>query len=138
MWFYFCMFLYWKRLVLARILIIDDDEQMRAMLRIVLVRAGYEILEAKDGVEGINVFRNNSVDLVITDVVMPGKEGIETLLELRREAKPSKIAVMSGGGKLGPDYYLQLAEKFGADAVLSKPVEREHLIAEVERLLSDQ
>jgi DNA-binding response OmpR family regulator len=122
---------------MARILIIDDDDQLREMLRKMLERAGYEVLAASDGKVGIEIFNQNAVDLVITDIVMPEKEGIETILELRGHAAKVKIIAMSGGGRIGPGEYLKLAKRVGADQVFNKPIRREELLTAIETLLKE-
>jgi CheY-like chemotaxis protein len=86
---------------MLRILIIDDEDQFRSMLRRVLERASYEVVEAQDGNEGIQRCREAPMDLIITDILMPGKEGLETIMDLRREFSQVKIIAISGGGRTG-------------------------------------
>jgi CheY-like chemotaxis protein len=86
---------------MALILIIDDDNQFRAMLREMLERTGYEFLEASDGKEGLKLYRENP-----TDLIMPEKEGIETIIELRRDFPDVKIIAISGGGQIDAEQYL--------------------------------
>ncbi len=117
------------------ILIIDDEAQILALYRAILEREGYRVLESTDGDEGIQICRNESIDLVVTDIIMPGKEGLETILELRKEFPEIGIVAASGGGRLGPDSYLLLAEKMGAQRILSKPFKREDLLNAVSDLL---
>jgi DNA-binding response OmpR family regulator len=119
------------------ILVIDDDDQIRDMLREMLERAGYEVVLAADGDEGLRLFRERRADLVITDVVMPNKEGIEMIMELRVEFPKVKIIAISGGGRLGPETYLDLAEGFGAMRVFSKPFRLNELLAAVRELLGE-
>jgi len=117
------------------ILVIDDDDQFRGMLREMLERAGYEVADAPNGKEGIRLYRENPADLVVTDIIMPEKEGIETIMDLRREFPEVKIIAMSGGGRIDPEEYLHMAEKLGAKRTFAKPVEREELLKAVGEVL---
>ena len=120
---------------MGRILIIEDDAQIRKMLRRVLEDAGYEVEEAPDGLEGIELYRKKPADLVITDIVMPEKEGLETIIELRREFQDVKIIAISGGGRIRPEPYLQVAEGFGVEHVFTKPFDIRDLLAAVVKLV---
>jgi DNA-binding response OmpR family regulator len=120
---------------MARILVVDDDDQVRTMLRITLEREGYEVEEAPDGQVAISLYHQQAVDLVITDIVMPEKEGIETIMELRRSNPDVKIIAISGGGRVNPEDYLRWAGKFGAQRSFTKPVDRVELLAAVCELL---
>jgi len=120
---------------MALILIIDDDTEIREVLRQILERAGYEVMEASDGREGINLYRERQADLIITDIVMPKKDGLETITDLKVEFPGSKIIAISGGGRLDPKPYLELAEGFGADRLLTKPFGHEELLEAVQALL---
>lgn len=106
---------------MASVLVIDDDPAMRSTLRRILERDGHEVHEAEDGERGLRAFRAQPVDVVITDVIMPGKEGIETILELREEAPGVRILVISGGGTMKAETVLDDATAIGADASLAKP-----------------
>src|SRR5258706_15101020 len=99
---------------MASILLVDDDEQLRTMLSEVLKRAGHEVQTACDGNEAIRMYGRNPTDLVITDLIMPDKEGLEMIREIRRGFPTVRIIAMSGGGRNGPADYLALAERFGA------------------------
>ncbi len=120
---------------MARILIIDDDEQFLRMLMQIFERNGYEVLGASDGEDGIALFRKKNADLIITDIIMPGKEGLETIAELKRDFPDVKIIAISGGGRLRPDDYLNIAVGFGASRTFTKPIDRKELLAAVEELL---
>ncbi|MCP4694554.1 MAG: response regulator, partial [Desulfobacterales bacterium] len=109
------------------ILIIDDERQIRLMLRRLFESKGYKITVASDGAEGMKLYRENPADLIITDLLMPEKEGLETIRELKKEYPAVKIIAMSGGGKLEPGLFLDTAKKFGATHALSKPFENEVL-----------
>ncbi len=100
-----------------------------------LKRAGHEVVEASDGIEGIRIYREEQPQLVITDIVMPKKEGLETILDLRREEPQVKIIAISGGGRIGPESYLDIAEGFGANRILTKPFNNKELLEAIHDLL---
>jgi len=120
---------------MARILIADDDQQVRVMLRMTLERAGYEVVEAEDGNQAVTQFKAEKPDLVVTDIVMPEKEGIETIMELKALDPNVRIVAISGGGRINPEDYLSWARKFGVKETFIKPVDRQLLLEAVERLL---
>ena len=117
------------------ILIIDDEPQIRSMLRLVLERAGYQVAEAPDGIEGIQSYRENPTDLILTDLIMPNKDGIGMIIDLKKEFPAAKIIAMSGGGLNKPEGYLKGAQKLGALQTLSKPIDREELLRAVKDTL---
>jgi DNA-binding response OmpR family regulator len=119
----------------ARILVIDDDEQIRAMLRRVLEGSGYEVSEACHGLEGLQRYRATPADIVITDIAMPEKDGLETILELRRASPDVQIIAISGGSWGGFVDYLDLARRFGAQWTLPKPLDPTELLETVHGLL---
>jgi DNA-binding NtrC family response regulator len=121
---------------MARILIIDDDVHILRMLRQTLERKGYEVIEASNGKEGIRLYREEPADLIITDLIMPEKEGIETIKELRRDFPQLKIIAISGGGRIGAEAYLPMAKKLGAMRTFIKPIAREELLEAVRELLN--
>lgn len=121
---------------MKRILVIDDDWQMREMMHQALDRAGYDVVDAANGKIGMNIQRQEPVDLVITDLIMPEKEGIETIRELRRDFPGLKIIAISGGGRAGADGYLSVAKTIGADRTLSKPFDLKQILDTVGELLS--
>lgn len=112
---------------MARILLIDDEELVRFSLRQILEIDGHDVDEAADGTEGLSRIADGEYDLVITDILMPGKEGVETIIEARQDRPNLKIIAISGGGRFGNYDFLQLAQQFGADAVLPKPFNRKAL-----------
>lgn len=122
---------------MPRILIIDDDLEILEVFREILQHEGYDVLAASDGRQGINLCRKEQVDLVITDIVMPEKEGLETIVELRRDLPHVKIIAMSGGGQIGAEEYLPLAEKLGAQCTLDKPFTPMKLLEAIGELLDD-
>ena len=122
---------------MKRILVIDDEVQVRQLLRQILERAGYEVVDASDGKRGIELYRQAPTELIIIDIIMPEKEGVETIIELRRDFPDVKIIAISGGGRLNPKGYLDAAEKFGAARTFSKPFDREELLEVIQELLGD-
>jgi CheY-like chemotaxis protein len=124
---------------MARILLIDDDDAVRSVLSVLLAHFGHVVIEARNGKEGLQLFRQAGADLVITDIVMPEKEGLEVLRELqKRQVPPVKVIAISGGG--GPQDatdYLRMATLLGAAKVLAKPFLNEVLIAAINELLSE-
>jgi CheY-like chemotaxis protein len=120
---------------MERILVIDDDVQVLNVLHNALVREGYEVLKASNGKEGIKLYREDPFDLVITDLIMPEKEGIETIQELKNKFPEIKIIAISGGGRIGPEEYLPMAKMFGAQRTLAKPFGRNELVRAVKELL---
>jgi CheY-like chemotaxis protein len=120
---------------MARILVIDDEQEMRDLLRWMLEREGYEVVTAEDGKEGLRLYRENLADLIITDLIMPEMEGIETILALKHDFPGVKVIAMSGGGHVGPDPYLKIAEGVGAIRVFAKPFSREELLEAVRETL---
>jgi CheY-like chemotaxis protein len=122
---------------MARILLIDDDDSVRTMLRQTLTHFGHTVIEARNGKEGLNLFPGARADLVITDIVMPEKEGLEVLMELRQEQPPVKIIAMSGGGRGMAADYLRTAKLMGAAKVLTKPFSNEVLMAAINELVPE-
>ncbi|MCP4220030.1 MAG: response regulator, partial [bacterium] len=104
--------------------------------RQVLERSGFEVIDAADGKIGLNIQRTQPVDLVITDLIMPEKEGIETIRELRKDFPHLRIIAISGGGRVGPDGYLTVAKAFGADRALCKPFDLKTILEAVKELLA--
>ena len=122
---------------MARIIVIDDDVQIRVLLKEILQQEGYEVVDAPDGLEGVRLYRENPADLVITDIIMPEKGGLEIIRELRTDFPEVKIMAISGGGRIGPEPYLQIAERLGAKSILTKPIERDELIGAVREALKE-
>ncbi len=120
---------------MARILIIDDEAMIRDLLKELLEREGYETITASGGNDGIEIYRKKPADLIITDLIMPGKEGIETIMELRRDFPDVKIIAMSGGGKIDSETYLKIAKTIGAIETIAKPFDRKDLLKTIRKLL---
>lgn len=104
------------------IMVVDDDATSRIIFSEALRQDGYEIIEASDGVEAFKNFKARPAQLVVTDLVMPNKEGLELMQEIRAISPEVKFVVCSGGGHLEVDYCLKFAEGMGADKVFAKPV----------------
>lgn len=119
------------------VLIIDDDPPIREMLRRMLEYAGYQVTEAVDGEAGLRSFQAEPPDLVITDILMPNKEGLETIMGLRRLAPEVPIIAMSGGGHNGTLSYLQTADRLGARVTLAKPFTRQEMLDAVHTALGE-
>jgi DNA-binding response OmpR family regulator len=113
------------------ILIVDDDENLRDGLRRTLHQAGYEVREASDGLQGLRSVEQTPVDVILLDIFMPGKEGLETIRELRRAHSAIRIIAMSGGGSKGSFDVLTMAGWLGARRTLAKPFSREQLLEAV-------
>jgi len=121
---------------MPRILVIDDDTAVRTTVRHLLERAGYEIVEAGDGKDAGPLL--GSVDLVITDLLMPEVDGVDLLGMIRREGRTVPVIAMSGGGKVDSKSYLEVARALGAYATFAKPFDLEHLLATVRDALASR
>jgi DNA-binding response OmpR family regulator len=119
----------------ATVLVVEDDAAVRETVAILLEDHGFDVLTAVDGVDGLRQFRLHQPDVVLTDIVMPEKEGIALIAELRRECKHAKIVAMSGGGRMGSSDYVTIATALGADVGLRKPFDDLQLIDTVRALL---
>ena len=122
---------------MKKILVVDDDEFVRSMLRTTLIDAGYEVLEASNGKEALEAFRESPACMVILDIVMPEMEGIETIHRLRQNDPGVKIIAISGGGSVDAVEYLRLAETFGATRTLYKPLDNRKLLATLRDVAGD-
>lgn len=120
---------------MKRILVIDDDYMVRTMLRMTLESKGYAVTEAADGKEGLKRFAEFPADVIITDLVMPEKEGLETISELKKIMPEVNIIAISGGGKIGPEGYLTVAKSLGAKYTFTKPVNKEKLLEAIQTLI---
>ncbi len=125
---------------MVKILVIDDDAAMRRTVSRILKAAGHVAIEAPDGVEGLQLFRTERPEIVITDIFMPRKDGFETMRELRREHPSVLILAVSGGsapigGGIGGGNHVTMARGIGADSVLAKPFRAEDLTGRIDKLL---
>ena len=121
---------------MTKILVIDDDMVVRETIIQILEDKGYEVISAEDGYRGLAAFRRDKPDLVITDIIMPEKEGIETIRDIRGEYPEAKIIAISGGGRIGNTDFLKIARQLGASDVIAKPFDPDDLIAHVEKCLA--
>jgi CheY-like chemotaxis protein len=117
------------------ILLVDDDEEFRTILGESLRRAGYEVREAGDGRQGLTLYRERTADLIITDLIMPEKEGLEMIQEVRLLRPDVKIIAISGGSRDGSSDYLKIAKAFGARQVLAKPFTRDEILNAIKEVL---
>jgi CheY-like chemotaxis protein len=125
-----------RKAAMQNILVIDDDKLMCLALARILVSAGYDVTQAYNGEEGLQKYRGGKFDLVITDLIMPDKEGIQIIRELRKEDTSIRIIAMSAGGRGGATDYLKWARLMGAKLCLSKPIRREELLTAVTTVLA--
>jgi len=123
--------------MMKNILLVDDEESIRKMVRAVLADEEYAFTEANNGVEALEIMEGQSFDLIITDVIMPDCDGIELVMTVRKKLPDIKVIVMSGGGRVRADHYLNLAEKLGAARVFEKPFNTAELRETVSELLSE-
>jgi CheY-like chemotaxis protein len=123
---------------MAKILVFDDEPAILLMIKKMLEKAGHQVEVALNGKEGMELFEKDKPDLLITDIIMPEKEGLETIFELRRKYPELKIIAISGGGRIGPDGYLPGAKLLGADATFSKPLIPKEFLQLVSNLLGSE
>lgn len=122
---------------MPKILVIDDDNAVREILYESLSQYGYDIRCARDGEEALDIVQQEYLpDLVISDIIMPKKEGIETIIELRKMLPDVKVIAISGGGRTKAGDFLQLARKLGANISVEKPIDMDYLEQAVAGLLS--
>jgi CheY-like chemotaxis protein len=119
----------------ASILIIDDEPQFRKLFVEKVAKLPYTVIEGQDGDEGLRLFQEHQPDLVITDLVMPKKEGIETIIELKKTTPDVKIIAISGGGRNTPGSYLDMAKHMGAEHVFAKPVDWKKMLAAIQEMV---
>ncbi len=120
---------------MKKILVIDDEPYILMMLKKMMERAGYEVDLATNGVEGLENFKRNTPDLVISDIIMPEKEGLGTIREMKQIKPDLKIIAVSGGGRASADDYLHTAKLFGADRIFQKPFNQAEIVGAVRELL---
>lgn len=122
---------------MATVLLIDDDEMLRTVLAIAIDAAGHVVLQAEDGQKGMELVRTRSIDIVITDLIMPVQEGVETIMVLRRERPRLPVIAISGGAS-NSKLYLDIAGKIGAKRMLGKPFAPRQLVALIEEILVEE
>lgn len=118
-----------------RILLIDDDETLNGVLTYLLNQAGYEVESVLEAKKGLRILQEKEIDLVLTDIVMPDMDGIETIIHIRKMNKQIPLIAMSGGGKIDPEDYGKLAIRLGADDFFKKPFDQKDLISKIQTLL---
>lgn len=120
---------------MARILIVDDEKNVRFTLGKALKSHRHEVFDAADGNEALKVLKQCKIDLVVTDIIMPNREGLETIQEIRMNWPEVKIIAISGGGRVRNGEFLKVAKKIGADLVLKKPFSMNAFTDEIRKLL---
>jgi len=117
---------------MASVIVIDDEESVRYSLRSILEEAGHTVLEAENGIDGLVLMSETSVDVAIVDMIMPVKEGVETTIQIQRQFPAVKTIAMSGGGRSQNFDFLQIAKDYGACDTLQKPFSKEQLLTSIE------
>lgn len=123
---------------MKRILVIDDEEQICEMLHKKLESVGYEVEDAANGKDGIKLHKENPFDLIISDIFMPEKEGLETIRELRKEYPELKIIAITGGYSSGPEELLNVARMLGANYTFPKPFKLKEVVETINKLLQEE
>ncbi|MFW6274334.1 MAG: response regulator [Spirochaetota bacterium] len=118
-----------------KILVIDDDSHIRDMLSEMLQDSGYQVVTAENGYEGIKEYHRDDFQLIIMDILMPEKEGIETYRELKQADSDVKVIAISGGGQIGAEQYLRMIRYFGVQYTFEKPVEKNKLLSTIESII---
>lgn len=121
---------------MARILIVDDEEAFRSMLRRKLEKENHDVLEASDGQAGIELAREAVPDLIVADLIMPGKEGIEMIIEFKKKNIGIPVIAISGGGHGDPNSYLLIARAFGVEHTFAKPLDWKAFVKAVNELVA--
>ena len=120
---------------MARIMVIDDNENIRETLSEILALHNYEVSAASNGCEALELLAREGADLIITDLIMPEKEGLEIIFEFKHHHPEVKIIAISGGGRNKPDSYLNLAKSAGAAATFCKPISKKEFVETVNNLV---
>lgn len=123
---------------MKRILVVDDETQIRTMLTLMLEQEGYTVHTAENGEEGLALVGRHTFDLVITDMIMPVKDGLKFIMELVRDYPDLKVLAISGGGAIKAERYLTMAGYLGDIATLEKPFKREVLLEMVRQLIATE
>jgi DNA-binding NtrC family response regulator len=116
------------------ILIVDDEPGIRELLSMILESAGHSVVVAEDGIEAPKVLASREVEVVITDLLMPERDGLEFITEIRAKYPKVKIIAMSGGGHIARDSYLRIARNFGAHFILEKPFSQAGVLGAIEKV----
>ena len=123
---------------MTRILVVEDDEQVRTMLCMTLRQAGYETVEADSGRTAREVQAHQPADLVVTDIIMPEEDGLETIMYFRKHFPDTQIIAISGGGRVDARDFLKDAQLLGATVTFQKPVDRGQLLGAVRDILGEE
>ena len=121
---------------MCKILLVDDDESFRKMIRLTLLKLGYDVTEAANGKQARQAFAAGPVDVLLTDLIMPDQEGLETIQEFRHAHPTVKIIAMSGGGRINAVDFLKIARMMGAQQTLAKPFSNQELSMAIENVLA--
>ena len=116
------------------ILIVDDEPGIRELLSMILEAAGHSVIAAEDGIEAPKVMASREINVVITDLLMPERDGLEFITEIRAKYPKVKIIEMSGGGHIARDSYLRIARNFGAHIILEKPFTQANVLGAIEKV----
>lgn len=119
---------------MTTLLVVDDDEGIQKFLGLFLKKHGFDIITAYDGDEALKVYNRSNPDIVILDLIMPKKEGIETILDIKKSNPDAKVIAISGGGKNDGMLYLEMAKKMGAVSAFEKPLNKEKLLATINEI----
>lgn len=125
-----------NQVVATRVLLIEDNDEFRTVLERILAREGFDVHAVEDGTKAVAALRQGGFALILTDLIVPGQEGIEIILTARGLLPDAKIIAMSGGAMHGGNDYLPLANKLGASAVLRKPFGRDELLESINRVMA--
>ncbi|MBW7852208.1 MAG: response regulator [Rhodospirillales bacterium] len=122
---------------MVKVLVVDDEELVRLTLRQMLESEGHDVLEARNGREAVAIQNKTPADIVLTDIIMPEQEGIETIIQLRRQDPNLRIIAISGGGRMKNLDFLRVAANVGADATLTKPFTTDELVEVIRGCMVD-
>ena len=120
---------------MKRILLIDDDEGARQLSRQILELAKYKVVSACNGIEATDILKKSVFDIIITDIVMPDKDGLEIIRDVRKQYPDTKLIAVSGGGNVSGVEYLNIARLFGAQITLEKPYSDVQLLKAISKVL---
>jgi two-component system chemotaxis response regulator CheY len=121
---------------MSTVLVVDDDEKIRKLISRLLQMEGLSVIEATNGIEGVDLYKTKAPDIVVIDIIMPGKDGLSAIRDIKAIDSRAKVVAMSGGLVMTPQTYLDEAEEIGADCVLPKPIERKELVGAIKKLLN--
>ena len=122
---------------MRKILVIDNDDDFRRMLCEYLTRHSFEVTGAASALAARQLWRANFYDLVVTDIIMPDTDGFEVIIDLRKDLPEARIVAITGGGRLGPEYFLPIAQALGADRAFTKPFHMEDFVTAVRELVTN-